>query len=483
MEQSSHLHLHKPSTPVLVGSGIAGGLILAPYALPFFGIGSATTAARIAGQCAGNGAMGSGLAGFINETLSEIPVIGPELATSGWTGAIASGVIGLGGALLGNYISRHYDKAGHIPWGKVIRYATLATSILIALPSILSGISMGIAFLASLEGGVAGAAAASAALGAMEHTLGFMGASSMAATTASTAGIFAHLFTCGAATLPVIGSMFVGNNKPTAHAMPAADDGRYGVKLVSSDVPRAGVPCRLAFQVVDTQTGAVVGEPELQRIHTKKLHTMIVDNSLSDYHHLHPEYDPASKQFTCEFTPKTAQAYMAWHDFTPRGEAASRYVRTVLPHGPVRTVPPLIMPNSRVQAGGLTAHIETDGPLRAGEPAMISVTLKDAAGRVVTNLEPIMEEYAHLVGFTQDGADFIHSHPTSGSPKNEASRGNGALQFHVVPPKAGGSKFFLQVKRDGQDITLPFGAIALPSPGFQGRISAPAQHHHAMAMG
>ena len=213
---------HSFHKKVLWGAGISTALGLSPYVLPKLGIGSKLIQDKVIKFCGSAttfGNYGSGLSGFINSNLAKVPGIGESLAAGGWATAITSGVIGIGGTMLGNYISKHYDKSGHIPWGKIIKYAAITTSFLIALPGLLSGISMGLTYLAMVIGN-GDAGLATTVKDAVKGTLGFMGPKAMNATGASVGGFISQAVCCGVAALPAIGSIFVPEGKSSNH--PAA---------------------------------------------------------------------------------------------------------------------------------------------------------------------------------------------------------------------------------------------------------------------
>lgn len=191
----------------LAAIGAVGGVIAAPYVLPVVGLGSEFMTKQILTLCQTSAGNGIGLAGVVNDGLNIIPGVGTTLAAGGWANALTSGVVGIGGTLLGNYIEKHYDRPGHLPWGKIIKYAAITTSILVALPSLLSGISMGLTYLAFAMGG---AAVASTVAGATGSTLGLMGGINVISAGAGLSGLLAHVVTCGAAALPIIGTLWLG---------------------------------------------------------------------------------------------------------------------------------------------------------------------------------------------------------------------------------------------------------------------------------
>lgn len=420
--------------------------IAAPYVLPALGIGTKVDMLNVTQTC--SSARG-GLAQAIEGMLSSVPVIGGYIGTAGWSSALIAGGIGIAGIALGNYVHKHYDRKGHIPWGKVIKYTALATSMLIAMPSILSGVSMGIAYIASVAAGNAGLAAARAFL---EPTIGFSGVAHTAPT--GLAGLAPHLLTCGRALVPA-GLALASNKREHKNA--------YECRLLKPTLPLKGQPTELSFQLIDTATGRPLQADELQILHTRPLHTMIVDSSLRDYHHLHPEYDASRNCFTCRFTPNLQSKYTLWNDFTVKGEKASTHTRTEMGLARGMGLPARIGHTSRIQHPNMQIDIITSEPLRKGRPATLTLEVRDSFGNPITDLEPIMGAYAHLAAFSADGKTFLHTHPMGEEPTNANARGTSPLKFHLTPEREGPNQFFLQIQRGGQIQTIRFGQLVAES--------------------
>ena len=210
---------------------------------------------------------------------------------------------------------------------------------------------------------------------------------------------------------------------------------------------------------------------------------MIVDHSLTDYHHLHPQYDPQRKLFVCQFTPQLSQSYTVWHDVTRAQTHQQAYLRNALDVAGSAPIPPSIAPTSQVATDDLRVSIQPDAPLRAGKDGMLMVEVRGRMGEPLHDLEPLMGAYAHLVGFSQDGQHIVHCHPMGDEPISEADRGSGVLHFHITPEMEGKVKFFLQVKRNGHETTIPFGQAILPNDKFTSRVGQSRQQHATMAMG
>ncbi len=484
-EHSQHVEDHTGHFLLLGAAGAAGALILAPYVLPILGIGTAHTAHMMMSFIGGEtapGFYGSGIAGALQKGIASIPGVGSALTSTAevvipgigltltagaLTTILASAAIGIGGMLLANWVEKHEQASDKIHWSKIIRAVSLATSILISLPSILTGISVGITFLADLLNTQWGNQAAY--MLSSEHSLGALSmAGHSSAGTGALSGLMAvlpHLITCGGAVLPVMLAMFMAGKKDSQITPETCR-----CELVSATPTRSGEACIVSFRLRDAQ-GKPLTPNDLATIHTKKIHTMIVDSSLNDYHHLHPVYDPASGLFTCQFTPQSGAPYKMWNDLTLNGANQSTPIVCDLPSSARYSIPAHISQQSRVTAGDARAEITSDAPLRAGTAAMLTITLRDGAGQPLTHLEPIMGAYAHLAAFSADGQHFSHIHPVGYD--------NGALTFHLTPEIAGGHKFFLQIQRDGAVQTIPFGQVIAPSLSFVKQAETPSHQHTA----
>jgi hypothetical protein len=94
-----------------------------------------------------------------------------------------------------------------------------------------------------------------------------------------------------------------------------------------------------------------------------------------------------------------------------------------------------------------------------------------------------MGAYAHLVGFSADGKSIIHAHPMGEEPTSADDRGGPRLSFHVAPESAGATQFYLQIKRAGKEVMVPFGQRIMPPEAAVDKELAARhqQHHHASA--
>lgn len=458
----------------------AGAVILSPYILPLVGIGTSELAVETMSVLHHtSSALGSGLAGAINSGLDNIPLIGETIAKGGLAPAIASGVVGIGGVLLGRYVGKHEDGKHFIKWGKVITTAAVLTSALIALPSVLTGISAGIAFLAGLESN----ALAAEAVTALTDSIGAVNTMNLKATGASFASVaLPHLLACGAAAAPAVLSFRMqqkGAEHTEHHLAPAHNDAtqtqtspmvahehtyapNVGKDAVLASVKlekptTAGEEVRGVLVLKHAEDGKPLSVDELKFVNEAHIHFFINNSSLTDYHHIHPLPTEKPGEYAFNFKAATSQPYTGFAAIVTKAGDKHRSLRMSFPPAVNRYVSPNVRMNSQVDVDGLSFDWKMDGPMQKGKLSNIEVTVKDASGKPVTDLQPVYGEWCHLEGFTANHGTMLHTHPTGREPSGKDDRMGSPLRFTITPDQDGPTQFYVQVKRGDKDIYAPIG--------------------------
>ncbi|MFA6036820.1 MAG: hypothetical protein WC748_01705 [Legionellales bacterium] len=205
-----------------------------------------------------------------------------------------------------------------------------------------------------------------------------------------------------------------------------------------------------------TDDGRAIVENDLKTVHTEKIHALIIDPTLTDYQHIHPTVGKKAGEYVFNFTPHTQNNYRIWLDITPKNDA-QRYVIADM-FGINKNNPSVIKTLNLVTTiDGYDFKLKFDQPLKVGAHVMSTVIITDKNGKPVTNLEPIMEAFAHIVAFNEDYETILHVHPMGSEPKDPALRGGPEIDFHLTPSKIGFIKIFVQVQINGKEIFAPFG--------------------------
>ena len=464
----------------LGGALISGAVVLAPYVLPNIGIGDSDTALTVLNGVCGS-ETGTGIAGAMNQAMQDIPIIGAPLSNGGIYTAATVGVIGIGGTYLGKALEKDHVPDEGFNWGKAIRYAAVTTSALIALPSLLTGISMGLVYLAYAY---SGRDAASDMIGMVSDTIGSIGKT--AANNSGLSGgmaLIPHLLTCGASFFPAIGSYFINEDDKEAPTQPSFAERELqrreasaqqeaaspttvtstemaGIRadMVTDAPPRAGIPCHANLILRHSDTGKPLTPEEIAVVHTERIHLLLIDDTLNDYHHLHPQPTSQAGIYQFDYTPSKDGHYSAWIDLTRSDTQHNPYIRCDMPSTqPATAELPYVPEATTAQADGLSFQWTNREPLQQGKASIVDVSITDNSGKPITDLEPIMGAYAHLIGFSADGSSLVHSHPMGTEPTSNTEHGSSPLTFHIEPDRSGNTKFFLQVQRHGHVTCVPFG--------------------------
>jgi hypothetical protein len=199
----------------------------------------------------------------------------------------------------------------------------------------------------------------------------------------------------------------------------------------------------------------------LKEVHTQKIHLLIIDDSLSDYSHIHPKptKDPGVYEFEWSPTKKDAN-YRIWADLFPLDTNAQEYVIADLTASkdPKAEIGQTVSMQSTIE--GLTFKLTFDSAdLQADKATMGKINITDSKGNPVNTLGPIMGAFAHIVGFGDDYQTVVHIHPMGAEPTKDTDRGGPELQFHIVPEKPGFIKLFAQVSVNGRELFAPFGIV------------------------
>ena len=202
---------------------------------------------------------------------------------------------------------------------------------------------------------------------------------------------------------------------------------------------------------------------DLTEMHTKKIHLLIIDPSLTDYHHEHPQPTAISGAYQFAFTPEKAGDYKAFVDITPATLSDNLYLPVDLQ---VTGTPDLVVPNPEIKAGQLqksqtvdglqfTTTIDTDN-IQTNQAYQMHIEITDAnTQKPITTLEPVMGAFAHMVGFSADRNEVMHAHPMGKEPTSPEERGGPGLDFHATFPTSGFYRLFVQVQMAGKNIFVP----------------------------
>lgn len=211
------------------------------------------------------------------------------------------------------------------------------------------------------------------------------------------------------------------------------------------------------FTLTLMQDDEIITEDKLTERHTKKIHLTLLDQSLGDFHHLHPV---ANKEggFDFSFTPASARNYLLWAD-VKRGNDAPQLVPMLLEGSdPCKENCAVKTVTDKAEFDGNSAYIALSAPVvRAGTKLDVDLFITDSEGKPFAALEPVMGAYGHAFAAYDDLSVMQHAHPRGAAPGADTDRGASPLSFTFEPMKTGFLKIFVQLRVGGKDVILPFG--------------------------
>ena len=214
---------------------------------------------------------------------------------------------------------------------------------------------------------------------------------------------------------------------------------------------------------LSTANTAPLTPAQLIRVHGQKIHLFLLDTSSGDYHHVHPQLGSKPGEYEFEFTPTQAGDYRLWVEAHVFPFAFREYAMADLPgigSGDAPTVP---REQTSFEANGLRYELVPEAAgLRTGTNSRLKLRVLRQDGSPFAQLEPIMEAYAHLVGFGEDRRSILHTHPTGAPVTDQSARGGPELEFQVLPPQAGYVRWFAQVKIAEKVRMVPFTTKVAP---------------------
>jgi heavy metal-binding protein len=209
--------------------------------------------------------------------------------------------------------------------------------------------------------------------------------------------------------------------------------------------------------------GDPVSPADLIEMHTKKIHLLMVDSSLTDYHHEHPVPTQNPGEYSFSFTPAKPGNYRVWADVRPYPLGLQEYAVTDIPAAVAGEPLTDRKVNLKATVDGLNYELVLpQKTIQVGRPAFARLRITKPDGKDFTQLEPLMGAFAHLVGFNQDYKTVMHLHPKGPLVLDPASRAGPELEFQIYALRPGFVRLFAQVQIEGRSRFIPFGLQITP---------------------
>ncbi|GIH05201.1 hypothetical protein Rhe02_32680 [Rhizocola hellebori] len=241
-----------------------------------------------------------------------------------------------------------------------------------------------------------------------------------------------------------------GHQSPTPQAAPPipggvqiAQDG-YRLDLASTTLSSTGTH-PLTFSVIGPDGKPVTS---FTAAHEKDLHLIVVRRDLTGFQHLHPVLGDGGV-WSVPLTVDRPGAYRVFADFRPAAHDKGLIL------GADATAPgdyqprPLAPPSRTTTVDDYTVTL--DGDLVPGTSSKLTLTVsKD--GRPVTDLQPYLGAFGHLVALRDGDLAYLHVHP------EESKIARPQIVFYAEVPSSGGYGLFLDFQHQGIVRTAAFTA-------------------------
>lgn len=192
---------------------------------------------------------------------------------------------------------------------------------------------------------------------------------------------------------------------------------------------------------------------ELAFTHTKQIHLLLIDESLEDYHHLHPISEDMGKVFRFNFSPKHGGKYTAYAEVVPKRTKRQLIATNVLPVDGIIKKKDFFHKTSDLRRS-LQFELESvPEKLKVNQDYRFKLKVRDTVGNQV-DLETIMGAKAHMVAFDAEQRGFAHMHPIEDILVEASETDDLSFLFNV--PRVGWYRLFAQIQKNGEPIYARF---------------------------
>ncbi|MFD8015296.1 hypothetical protein [Streptomyces sp. NPDC058955] len=256
-----------------------------------------------------------------------------------------------------------------------------------------------------------------------------------------------------------------GNGGHTGHGSHAGHAGAQpGGLSVSADGYTLVLDSAILTAGVQPVTFRVIGpdgQPVTEYVaeHEKELHFIAVRRDTAGFQHVHPVRDEHGTWST-----ELALEPGDWRFFTdihPVGHDGTLTLGIDAAVAGAYAPRPLPEATGTARIGAYTVALK--GELVPGEASELTLTVS-RDDRPVTDLEPYLAAYGHLVALRVGDLGYLHVHP-EGEPGDGVTAPGPDISFMAVAPTAGTYRLFLDFQHDGVVRTAEFTVpTATPAP-------------------
>jgi DMSO/TMAO reductase YedYZ heme-binding membrane subunit len=237
---------------------------------------------------------------------------------------------------------------------------------------------------------------------------------------------------------------------------------RYTVSFDHDAVITSNTNTTITFRVNDASSGNPT--QVFQTLYEKQVHLIVVDSQLQYFTHIHPTVSGPTFSITTQFPHDGV--YHLYADFQPFGAIEQQFGFSLVvgPTPANQTILSTQEPDRNLtkEFGDVKVALRLPGSLKASDLTLgrqlLSFTLSNKTDNTpLTNLQPYLGAYGHLVMINEQTYDYIHVHPNALA---NGPHGGPEVQFLPIgiygPIKPGVYRAFAQFNPDGNLFTADF---------------------------
>ncbi|MBA3742018.1 hypothetical protein [Sporichthya sp.] len=243
----------------------------------------------------------------------------------------------------------------------------------------------------------------------------------------------------------------------------AVSERGYALRL-DDPSPGVGDAVEVAFTIESPDGGPVLN---YRPTHEKELHLIVVRRDFTGFQHLHPERDETGT-WSVPVNLTEAGVYRVFADFAPAS------LTETLTLGADVFVPgefdPAELPAPSTEWSDDGYEVTLSGTPGAGVESEVAFTVT-RDGSPVSDLEPYLGAFGHLVSLRSGDLAYLHTHPVDEATAGQ--RGGPDIRFGTTFPTAGRYRLYLNFAHGGSVRTAEF-TVDVPATASVPTADAPS---------
>ena len=203
--------------------------------------------------------------------------------------------------------------------------------------------------------------------------------------------------------------------------------------------------------------------------HGKELHLITARRDLAGFQHVHPRRD-GSGTWSVTLNAAVPGAYRVFADFRPADREDGLTLGSDLAVAGAYDHRPFPQDSRVFTVDDYTVDLQ--GELTPGTDSKLTLSVTKA-GAPVTDLDPYLEAYGHLVALRDGDLAYLHVHP-GGTPGDGTTPAGPAIEFFANVPSPGRYRLFLDFSHLGVVRTAEFTVTSTPGAAGPSESASPA---------